>query len=126
MTETQATQLTPFVRPTGTSVVVRRTPISRERTQGEGGIHLDVRMSAGGVAIPDSIDNYESEGVVIALGDGYEDACPTCWPQGKRHVFESKIGDRVMFQPWAAVSIILDGEEVEVVDDRDILAVMVD
>jgi chaperonin GroES len=105
------------LRPLGDNVAI--VPIYQERVL-TAGMDLDTRMSPGGVALPDSVDNEPIEGEVVALGDGYIDACPTCYPNGKQHGFTLKIGDRVLFPLWMCISVTLDATEYFLLSERDV------
>ena len=109
----------PHVRPVGTQIAV--LPIYQERV-GTPGLYLDTRMS-GGVALPDIVDDEPIEGIVQALGDGFIDACPTCYPNGKRYEFTVKVGDTVLFPVWRCSSIVLDDEEWFLIDEQDLCGI---
>ena len=112
--------MTPGVKPLGDMVTIK--PIYAERVQ-TAGMDIDVRMTAGGVALPDSVDNAPIEGIVMALGDGYIDGCPKCEPDGKRHYFTLKVGDKVLYPIWKATSIVLDDEDWHLVSERDVVGI---
>jgi co-chaperonin GroES (HSP10) len=64
------------VRPVGSQIVIVPIVEERIRTETKGGIFIDLRISHGGVDIPDSVDNQPLEGRVVALGDGMVDVIP--------------------------------------------------
>lgn len=143
--------LTPRLIPLGDMVALR--PTKRERTESvlEGGIVMDLRESAGGILLPDSIDAEPMEGTVVALGDGRREPISLAlamrlaeevldeW-ESQRSVadrfiaasaepipFEVKVGDVVTFVPWMATSIKPPGSDAEywLVAERDIIGIVV-
>ena len=114
--------MTPGVKPLGDMVTIK--PIYAERVQ-TAGMDIDVRMTAGGVALPDSVDNSPIYGVVVALGDGYIEGCSKCQPNGTHHVFALTVGDEILFPPWKCTSVILDDEEYFLIAERDVCGIRV-
>lgn len=74
--------------------------------------------TAGGIVIPDSAKEKPKEGKVIAVGEG------KVLPDGSRSSVQVKKGDRVIFSSYAGSEVKLDGEELLVMDESDILAVV--
>jgi len=91
-------------RPLHDRVVVRRVT-SDEKT-------------AGGIIIPDTAKEKPSEGEVLAVGPGGRDEA------GKLIPLDVKVGDRVLFGKWSGTEVKLDGEEVLIMKESDILGVM--
>ena len=77
-----------------------------------------VAKSAGGILIPDNAQEKPMEGEVVAVGDGARDAAGRLLPP------DVKAGDRVLFGKWAGSEIKLDGQELTIVKEADILGVL--
>lgn len=92
------------LRPLHDRVVVRRT---EEET-----------MSAGGIVIPDSATEKPSNGEVVAIGNGAITA------DGGVRALDVKPGDNVLFGKFAGTEIKVDGEELLVMQESDIMAVV--
>ena len=74
-------------------------------------------ISRGGIVIPDSAAEKPSEGEVLAVGDG------AVLDSGELRPLAVKAGDRVLFGKFSGTEVKLDGEEVVVMREADILAV---
>ena len=74
--------------------------------------------TAGGLIIPDSAKEKPSEGEVVAVGAGVRDE------DGNRVALDVKAGDRVLFGKWSGTEINLDGEELLIMKESDILGVV--
>ena len=74
--------------------------------------------TAGGLFIPDTAKEKPSEGKVVAVGAGIYDS------NGKRIALDVKVGDRVLFKKWGADEVKLDGKELVILKESDILAVV--
>lgn len=74
--------------------------------------------TAGGIIIPDTAREKPVEGDVIAVGPGARDA------QGKQWPLDVEPGDRVLLGKWSGSEIRLDGEDLVVVKESDILGVV--
>lgn len=85
-------------------VVVRRTE-SDEKT-------------AGGLIIPDSAKEKPAEGDVIAVGAGARD------DDGDRIAMDVKAGDKILFGKWSGTEITLDGEELLIMKESDIMGII--
>lgn len=72
----------------------------------------------GGLIIPDSAKEKPSEGEVVAVGAGVRD------DDGNRVALDVKAGDRVLFGKWSGTEINLDGEELLIMKESDILGVV--
>jgi chaperonin GroES len=91
-------------RPLHDRVVVRRIT-AEEKT-------------AGGIIIPDTAKEKPQEGEVIAAGPGaYNDA-------GHLVALEVKAGDRVLFGKWSGTEVKIDGEELLIMKESDILGIV--
>jgi chaperonin GroES len=75
--------------------------------------------TAGGILIPDTAKEKPTEGEVIAIGPGARS------DDGKVHPLDVKVGDRVLFGKWSGTEIKLDGEEVVIMKESDIMGVVV-
>jgi chaperonin GroES len=91
-------------RPLHDRVVVRRVT-SEEKT-------------AGGIIIPDTAKEKPQEGEVLAVGPGGRDE------NGKLIPIDVKAGNRVLFGKWSGTEVKLDGEELLIMKESDILGVM--
>ncbi|MCL6249755.1 co-chaperone GroES [Altererythrobacter sp. KTW20L] len=91
-------------RPLHDRVVVRRIE-AEEKT-------------AGGIIIPDSAKEKPSEGEVIAVGEGARD------DSGARVTPDVKVGDRVLFGKWSGTEVKIDGEDLIIMKESDIMGVL--
>jgi chaperonin GroES len=91
-------------RPLGDRVVVRRV--------------AEDQKSPGGIIIPDTAQEKPQEGEVISVGPGALDE------NGKRVVPEVKAGDFVLFGKWSGTEVKLDGEELLIMKESDIMGVL--
>jgi len=74
--------------------------------------------TAGGILIPDTAQEKPMEGEIVAVGPGARDE------DGKRHPLDVKSGDRVLFGKWSGTEVKLDGEELMIMKEADILGVL--
>ena len=74
----------------------------------------------GGIIIPDTVKEKPMEGEVIAVGTGTRDE------QGKVHPLDVKAGDRVLFGKWSGTEVKLDGQELLIMKESDIMGVLTD
>ena len=74
--------------------------------------------TAGGIIIPDTAKDKPMEGDVVAVGPGERDA------DGERRPLDVKAGDRVLFGKWSGSEIRLDGEDLMIMKESDILGVI--
>ena len=72
----------------------------------------------GGIIIPDTAKEKPMEGEVIAAGPG------TRSDDGKLHPLDVKVGDRVLFGKWSGTEIKIDGEDLVVMKETDIMGVV--
>ncbi len=74
--------------------------------------------TSGGIIIPDTAKEKPMEGEVVAAGAGARDA------NGVLHAVDVKAGDRVLFGKWSGSEIKLDGEDLMIMKESDILGVI--
>ena len=74
--------------------------------------------TAGGIIIPDSAKEKPSEGEVISVGSGARA------DDGKVTPLDVKAGDRVLFGEWSGTEIKIDGEDLLIMKESDILGVI--
>ena len=74
--------------------------------------------TAGGIFIPDTVQEKPMEGEVVAVGPGARDA------NGKRHTLDVKSGDRVLFGKWSGTEVKLDGEELLIMKESDVMGIV--
>ena len=74
--------------------------------------------TASGIIIPDTAKEKPSEGEVVAVGSGGRDEA------GKLIPIDVKAGDRVLFGKWSGTEIKLDGEELLIMKESDIMGVL--
>lgn len=75
-------------------------------------------MTKGGIIIPDTAKEKPQQGEVIAVGPGARDE------SGKLIPLDVKPGDRVLFGKWSGTEIKINGEEVLIMKESDILGVL--
>ncbi len=76
--------------------------------------------TAGGLIIPDSAKEKPSEGEVVACGDGARK------DSGELIEMAVKAGDRILFGKWSGTEITVEGEELLIMKESDILGVITD
>ena len=91
-------------RPLHDRVVVRRLD-SEEKTKG-------------GIIIPDTAKEKPSEGVIVAVGPGARD------DSGKVAALDVKAGDRVLFGKWSGTEVKVDGEDLLIMKESDIMGIV--
>ena len=74
--------------------------------------------SAGGIIIPDTAKEKPSQGEAIAVGHGGRDEA------GKLIPIDVKEGDRVLFGKWSGTEVKLDGDELLIMKEADIMGVL--
>ena len=74
--------------------------------------------TAGGIIIPDNAKEKPSEGQVIAVGEGAYNE------DGERIKPDVKEGDRVLFGKWSGTEVKLDGEDLLIMKESDIMGVV--
>jgi chaperonin GroES len=91
-------------RPLGDRVLVRRVE-EEEKTKG-------------GIIIPDTAKEKPQEGEVLAAGPGARD------DNGKIQPLDVRVGDRILFGKWSGTEVKLDGEDLIIMKESDILGVL--
>src|ERR1043166_4110577 len=91
-------------RPLHDRVVVRRVE-AEEKT-------------AGGIIIPDTAKEKPQEGEIIAVGAGARDE------SGKLVPLDVKVGDRILFGKWSGTEIKLNGEDLLIMKESDVMGVI--
>ena len=74
--------------------------------------------TAGGIIIPDTAKEKPQQGEVIAVGPGARDE------SGKVNALDVKAGDRVLFGKWSGSEVKIDGEDLLIMKESDILGVL--
>ncbi|NOX72703.1 MAG: co-chaperone GroES [Alphaproteobacteria bacterium] len=74
--------------------------------------------TAGGLIIPDSAKEKPAEGEIVSVGAGARDE------SGERIAMDVKAGDKILFGKWSGTEITLDGEELLIMKESDILGLM--
>jgi chaperonin GroES len=78
----------------------------------------DDSKSAGGIIIPDTVKEKPVRGEVIAVGPGSRDE------SGKINALDIKAGDTVLFGKWSGTEVRIDGDDVLIMKESDILGVI--
>ena len=74
--------------------------------------------TAGGIIIPDTAKEKPQEGEVIAVGPGARDEA------GKIQPLDVKAGDRIIFGKWSGTEVRIDGEDLLIMKESDIMGVI--
>ena len=74
--------------------------------------------TAGGLIIPDTAKEKPQEGEVVSVGAGAKD------DDGDRIAMDVKAGDRILFGKWSGSEIKIDGEELMIMKESDILGIL--
>ena len=74
--------------------------------------------TAGGIIIPDTAKEKPQEGEVIAVGSGARDE------SGKVQPLDVKAGDRVLFGKWSGTEVKIDGEDLIIMKESDIMGII--
>ena len=74
--------------------------------------------TAGGIIIPDTAKEKPMEGEVVAVGPGARDE------SGKVQALDVKAGDRVLFGKWSGTEIKLEGEDLIIMKESDIMGII--
>jgi chaperonin GroES len=72
----------------------------------------------GGILLPDTAKEKPTEGEVIAVGTG------KVLDNGQKQPVEVKVGDRIIFSKYAGTEVTVDGEELVIFSERDVLAII--
>ena len=100
----KATASSSKLRPLGDRVVIEPTP--REET------------TKSGIVLPDTAKEKPQEGTIVAVGPG------KTLDDGKREAMDVKPGDKVLYAKYAGTEFKIDGEELLIVSQKDILAIV--
>ena len=76
------------------------------------------QKTAGGIIIPDTAAEKPQTGEVVAVGPGARD------DSGKLNALDVKSGDKVLFGKWSGTEVKLDGQEVLIMKESDIMGVL--
>ncbi len=76
------------------------------------------QKTAGGIIIPDSAQEKPSEGEIVSVGEGARD------DDGDRIALDVKVGDRVLFGKWGGTEVKIDGEDLLIMKESDIMGVL--
>ncbi|MBI2782139.1 MAG: co-chaperone GroES [Chloroflexi bacterium] len=101
-----ATKSKTKLQPLGDRVVIK--PMAREE------------MTKSGIVLPDTAKEKPQEGMILAVGPGAFDT------EGKRTAMDVKVGQKVLYGKYAGTEFKLEGEELLIVSQKDILAVVAD
>ena len=74
--------------------------------------------TAGGLIIPDTAKEKPSEGEIVAVGAGARDEA------GNRIAMDVKAGDKILFGKWSGTEIVIDGEDLLIMKENDILGII--
>ncbi len=91
-------------RPLHDRVVVRRVE-SEEKTKG-------------GIIIPDTAKEKPAEGEIVAIGSGARNE------KGELVALDVKVGDRVLFGKWSGTEVKIDGEDLLIMKEADIMGII--
>src|SRR5215471_5761570 len=91
-------------RPLGDRVLVKRVE-EEEKTRG-------------GIIIPDTAKEKPQEGEVVAVGPGARD------DSGKVQALDVKAGDRILFGKWSGTEVKLDGKDLLIIKESDIMGII--
>jgi chaperonin GroES len=72
----------------------------------------------GGIIIPDTAKEKPSEGVVVAVGPGARDE------RGERVLPGIKAGDRILFGKWSGTEVKVDGEDLLIMKETDVMGII--
>lgn len=92
------------LQPLGDRVVIRPTPKEE--------------MTRSGIVLPDTAKEKPQEGVIVAVGPG------KVAEDGKRIQMEVKEGDKVLFAKYAGTEVKVEDEDLLILSERDVLAVL--
>ncbi len=92
------------IRPLGEKILVQRVEAED--------------VTSGGIVLPDSAKEKPKRAKVLSVGDG------KLLDTGKRQPLQVKKGDEVLFTSYAGTEVKIDGEEMLIMDESDVLAVL--
>jgi chaperonin GroES len=76
------------------------------------------QKTAGGIIIPDTAAEKPSEGEIVGVGPGGRDEA------GKLIPIDLKVGDKVLFGKWSGTEVKIDGEDLLIMKESDIMGVI--
>ena len=76
------------------------------------------KKTAGGIIIPDTVKEKPQEGEILAVGPGARDE------SGKIQPLYVKAGDRVLFGKWSGTEVKIDGEDLLIMKESDVMGVL--
>lgn len=91
-------------RPLGDRVLVKRVE--------------EEQKTKGGIIIPDTAKEKPQEGEVVAVGPGARDE------DGERIAMDLKAGDRILFGKWSGTEVKVDGEDLLIMKESDVMGVL--
>ena len=74
--------------------------------------------TAGGIIIPDTAKEKPQEGEIMAVGPGGRDE------KGQRIALDVSVGDRVLFGKWSGTEVKIDGEDLLIMKESDVLGIV--
>lgn len=74
--------------------------------------------TAGGIIIPGTAEEKPSEGEIVAVGNGYVN------DNGDVRALDVKEGDKIIFSKWAGTEVTIDGEELMVMKESDVIGII--
>ncbi len=74
--------------------------------------------TAGGIIIPGTAEEKPSEGEIVAVGNGYVN------DNGETRALDVKEGDKVIFSKWAGTEVTIEGEDLMVMKESDIIGII--
>ena len=74
--------------------------------------------TAGGIIIPETAKEKPQEGQIVAVGPGGRDE------SGKLIPIDLKVGDRILFGKWSGTEVKIDGEELLIMKESDVMGVI--
>jgi chaperonin GroES len=74
--------------------------------------------TAGGIIIPDTAKEKPMEGEIVAVGPGARDE------SGKLQELDVKAGDRILFGKWSGTEVKIDGEELLIMKESDVMGII--
>ncbi len=74
--------------------------------------------TAGGLIIPETAKEKPQEGEVVSIGEGVRD------DSGNRVALDVKAGDRILFGKWSGTEVKIDGEDLLIMKESDIMGVL--
>ncbi len=92
------------IRPLGEKVLLKRVEAEE--------------MTAGGIVLPDAAKEKPKRGKILGVGDG------KLLDTGKRQPLQVRVGNEVLFTSYAGTEVKVDGDEMIIMDESDILAIL--